>query len=237
MKINGWALCAFIMALFTGLCVPSAKADLYFETVNVSSNFPHQPKSTTMLKYYFNSRASRVEVGNGKVFILDYHAMKLFSLDSKAKTFTELNIGDNLPELSNTSGSRKQKAVDAAMNSLFATQIKPTNETKIIEGYKCRKYNVHLAMVSGEYWVSQDVKGCRELKALGAKAASVVDRNPMLREFNIVGMVEKLGGFPVYIVNHVMGGTVESTLKRIEQKPLDPALFTIPGDYALKKGF
>jgi hypothetical protein len=48
-------------------------------------------------------------------------------------------------------------------------------------------------------------------------------------------MVEKLDGFPVYTVNHVMGGTVASTLKKIEQKSLDPALFTVPKDYTVKK--
>jgi hypothetical protein len=32
-----------------------------------------------------------------------------------------------------------------------------------------------------------------------------------------------------------MGGTLASTLKKIEQKPLDPALFIVPKDYAMKK--
>lgn len=236
MKTNKWALCACIMALFAGLWASSANADLYFETVNVTTNLPHQQTATTTLKYYFNSKASRVELGNGKAYIFNYDAMKLFSLDAKARTFTEINLGGQLPGLPNISGSGKQKAMDEAMAAVMAIQITPTNEMKTIEGYKCRKYNVNLPMVSGEYWVSKDVKGCRELKALGTKAASAVDRNPMLRQFNIAGMVEKLDGFPVYTVNHVMGGTVESTLKDVEQKPLDPALFAVPRDYALKKG-
>jgi hypothetical protein len=236
MKTNKWALCACIMVLFAGLWAPSAKADLYFETVNISTNLPHQPKGTTTLKYYFNSKASRVELGNGKVYILDFDAMKLFSLDAKARNFTELNLGGELPGLPDISVPGKQKVLDEAMAAVLAIQITPTNEMKTIEGYKCRKYNVNLAMVSGEYWVSKDVKGCRELKALGTKAAAAVDRNPMLRQFNIAGMVEKLDGFPVYTVNHVMGGTVESTLKNVQQKPLDPALFAVPRDYALKRG-
>jgi hypothetical protein len=93
--------------------------------------------------------------------------------------------------------------------------------------------NVNLVMVNGEYWVSKDVKGYKELKAMGTKVASIVDHNPMLSELNIPAMVEKLDGFPVYTVNHVMGGTVQSTLKKIEQKPLNPALFRIPKDYTL----
>ena len=57
----------------------------------------------------------------------------------------------------------------------------------------------------------------------------------MLRQINIKGIVEKLDGFPVYTVNHVMGGKMESTLKRVEQKTLDPSLFVIPDDYTLAK--
>jgi hypothetical protein len=224
------------MVLFAGLWAPWANADLYFETVNVSTNLSHQPKNATTMKYYVNSKASRVELGNGKVYILDYDAMKLFSLDPNARTFTELNIAGELPGLPTVSGSDKQKVMDEAMAAVFAIQIHATDEMKTIEGYKCRKYNVNLPLVSGEYWVSRDVKGCGELRKLGAKVASVADRNPMLRQFNIAGMVEKLDGFPVYTVNHVMGGTVESTLKKVEQKPLDPTLFAVPRGYALKKG-
>jgi len=51
---------------------------------------------------------------------------------------------------------------------------------------------------------------------------AIAERNPMLRQIDFTGIVEKLGGFPVYTVNHVMGGTLESTLKKIEQKSLDP---------------
>ena len=64
---------------------------------------------------------------------------------------------------------------------------------------------------------------------------TIAERNPMLRRIDFAGMVEKLGGFPVYTVIHVMGGTVTSTLKKTGQKPLDPALFTVPKDYAMKK--
>ena len=94
--MNGkkWALCLCVMALFAGLFAPSAKADLYFESENVTTNMPNQPNGTAIQKNYFTSNRSRIEMGNGKVFILDYNAMKMFSLDSKAKTYTVLNLGD-----------------------------------------------------------------------------------------------------------------------------------------------
>ncbi len=228
-----WALCLGIMALFTGLCAPSANADLYWETENVSTNFPNQPDGTSILKYYFTPNASRVELSNTKLIIVDYNAMRLYSLDAKAKTFTELNLTE-LPGLPGVAAADNKKMAEI-MGAVMGTQVTRTDELKTIAGYKCRKYNVRIAIMDGEYWVSKDVRGYRELKALGAKVGAIAERNPMLRQIDIPGMVEKLGGFPVYTVNHIMGGTVASTLKKIEQKSLDPALFTVPKDYAMKK--
>ncbi len=78
------------------------------------------------------------------------------------------------------------------------------------------------------------MKGFKELKAIGARLGSVLEQHPMMRQMNIAGMVEKLDGFPVQITNRILGGTVVSTLKKVEQKPLDAELFRIPKDYALK---
>ena len=228
-----WGLCLGIVALFTGLCTPSANADLYCETENVSTNIPNQPDGTSILKYYFTHNASRVQLGDTKVIIVDYNAMQLYSLDTKAKTFTEMNLSE-LPGLPGVAAADKKKMAEM-MGAVMGTQITPTDELKTIAGYKCRKYNVRIAIVNGEYWVSKDVRGYRELRDMGAKVGSIAERNPMLRQIDIAGMVEKLGGFPVYTVNHVMGGTVASTLKKIEQKSLDPALFIVPKDYAMKK--
>ncbi len=234
MKGKKWALCLCIMALFAGLFAPSAKADLYFESENVSTNMPNQPNGTSIQKNYFTSNRSRIEMGNGKVFILDYNAMKMFSLDSRSKTYSELNLGD-VPGVPRDMPAANKQKMGEMMGAMLAIHITPTDEFKTIEGYQCRKYNANLAVINGEYWVSKDVKGYRELKAMGAKLGAITERNPMLRQINIAGMVEKLDGFPVYAVNHIMGGTVESTLKKVEQKTLDPGLFVVPKDYALKK--
>jgi hypothetical protein len=233
MKMKKWALCLGIMALFTGLCTSSANADLYWETENVFTNVPNQPNGTSIQKYYFTSNASRVQLSDTKVIIVDYNAMQLYSLDTKAKTCTELNLSE-LPGLPGVAAADNKKMAEM-MGAVMGTQITPTDELKTIAGYKCRKYNVRIAIVDGEYWVSKDVQGYQELKTLGAKVGAIAERNPVFRQIDIAGMAEKLGGFPVYTVSHVMGGTVASTLKKIERKSLDPALFIVPKDYAMKK--
>ncbi len=233
MKVKQWSLCLGLIAIFVSLCAAPAKADLSWENENVSTNIPHQPNGTTIQKNYFTQNASRVELGNGKIMIIDYNAMKMYSLEPAAKTYTEIDINEmGMPP--NMSPADKKK-MGEMMGGMMGIQITPTNETKTIEGYKCLKYNVNIAMMNGEYWVSKDVKGYQELKALGARVGSVMEKNPMLRQTNIAGMVEKLDGFPVQTVNHIMGGTVVSTLKKVEQKSVDPALFRVPKDYTLTR--
>ncbi len=226
-------MCLGVAALLSGACVRSATADLYWETESISTNVPHQPNGTSIQKYYFTPQASRVELGGGKVFIVDYSSMELYTLDTKTKTCTLLNLTE-LAGLPGMAPADKQKMAEM-IGSMMGIQITGTGESKTIAGYKCRKYKVHIAMVNGEYWVSQDVRGYKELRSLGAKMGVIADRNPMLKQMHVAGIVDKLGGFPVYTVNHVMGGTVESTLKKVEEKSLDPGLFTVPKDYAIKK--
>jgi len=233
MKPKKWALFLCITALFAGLSRHSANADLCFITESVTNNVPNQPNGTSVQKNYFTSGACRLELGNSKVIILDYKAMKMYSIDPGTKTYTEQNLGE-LPGLPDVSAANKGK-MGEALGALLAVQVTPTDEFKTIEGYRCRKYYVNAAMMNAEYWVSKDVKGYKELRSIGAKWGAITERNPMLRQINVAGMVEKLDGFPVYTVNRVMGGTVELTLKNIEQKSLAPALFIVPKDYTLRK--
>jgi hypothetical protein len=233
MKVKRWAFYLGVTALFAGLYPCSASADFYCETQSLSTNISPRLNGISIQKYYFTPDALRVELGRNKVFIVDCNTMELYSLNTKAKTGIELNLAQ-LPALRDASATDK-KNMGEMMGALMAIQITPTDELKTIAGYKCRKYNVHIAMVDGEYWLSEDVSGFQELKTLGAKMGAIAERHPVLRQFNVAGLFDKLAGFPVYTVNHLMGGTVESTLRRIEQRPLDPGLFVVPKDYILKK--
>jgi len=222
-----------ILILPAFLCAPPARADLYWETESVWTNMPHRHNGTSVQKYYFTSKASRLELSGGKAFILNYDTMELYSLDTKKKTCTELNLA-NLPQLVDNPSPRNKK-LDKVLGSVFGLQVTPTDEMRTIEGYRCRRYNIRLAILIGEYWVSEEVGGYQELKELGARVESVAERSPMLRQMDVGSVVERLGGFPVCTVNHVMGGTITSTLKRVERKSLDPRLFVVPKGYKIKK--
>ncbi|MHC1729686.1 MAG: DUF4412 domain-containing protein [Syntrophobacteraceae bacterium] len=232
MKINKLVFCLVFMALTAAFFASAAHADLYWENENISTGIPNQKNGTTLQKNYFTANASRIETGDGNVIISDYKSMNVYNLNTQAKSYTVMNMNDfGMPKMS---GPEKEQ-MSKMMGSMMAIQVTPTNETKTIAGYKCRKTNMTMAMVQGEYWVSKDVKGYEELRVVGAKLAAALDKNPMLRQMNVAGMIEKLDGFPVQTTNKVMGGTIVSTLKKVEQKSLDPALFVVPKDYALDK--
>jgi len=234
-ETNKRALRIGIIALIVGLCASSSYADLYWETESVSTNVPHQSDGTTIQRYYFTPHASRVELGGIKIYIVNYNTMELYTLDTKAKTWAELNLGEQLVIVDGAADKKKMSEM-LVLGAMMAIRITPTNELKTIAGYRCRKYDVHLGIIKGEYWVSEEVRCYQELRTLGAKVGAAAERYPILKQIDVAGMVKKLGGFPVYTVNHVMGGTVESTLRKVEQKSLDPKLFVVPKEYKMKKG-
>ena len=93
-------------------------------------------------------------------------------------------VKDGVPniEIQDMPANNKQKMAEMmgamlAIQAIQAIQITPTDELKTIEGYHCRKYNVNLAIINGEYWVSKDVKGYRELKALCTRVGTIAERN------------------------------------------------------------
>ena len=200
----------------------TAKADLYWESEIVTTGIPNQPDGTKIVKHYFTTDASRTDLGDGKIAITDFNTLDMVHLDMASKTYMRMNLNEMpVPPMGKT-GQMK-------------IQVEPTKETKTIGGYNCTKYDVTMMTMKSEFWVSKDVKGYEEMKSMGAKMSAAMDKNPMLAQMDISGMINKLDGFPVQITNHIMNGTSVTTLKTIQQKKLDPELFKVPTDFTPKK--
>jgi hypothetical protein len=234
MRVVKRGLCFALLVMSLSFFAVAARADLYWENEVVSSGMPNQAAGTKLQKNYFISTASRIETGDGKVVILDYNSLMMYNLNPQNKTYTQVNMSEmGMPP--KMAGPEKEQMGKAMAGMMSGFQITPTDETKTIAGYKCRKYNANFGMVQGEYWASKDVTGYQELRTVSTKLGALLEKNPMLRQMNVAGLVEKLDGFPVQVTNHVMGGTIVSTLKKVEQKPLDPELFKVPSDYTLRQ--
>jgi hypothetical protein len=213
-----------LLAGFTLLSLSSAAfADVYWENQVTTKGMPNQPDGTRTEKHYMSKNASRVELGNGRIIITDLNSLTTYHLNQSDKTYMEMNIQQM--EIPKELPPEMKEMMNQGM------QVTPTNEKKKIGGYETKKYNVSFMQMKGEYWVSKDVKGYEEVKAIGKKIAGAWEKSPMMKQMNMVAIINNMDGFPVQTVTNVMGGQTTSTLKKIEEKKLGDDLFKVPADY------
>ena len=210
----------------------AAYGDLYWESEMVSggvpaglpSNLPKQMldqfNKTETIKYYLTSYAYRTDTNDG-IMIIKHDTMTMYHIKIKDKTYTKVNM---MSLMDNELGKGMVEGLAEEM------KVTPTNETKKIAGYMCKKYNMTMMGSNNEFWISKDVKGYKEYTALGKKMEKTFEKNPMLRK---MGMAGKWDGFPVQTVMNVMGITTTTTLKTIEGKALSKDLFEIPKGYKM----
>jgi hypothetical protein len=233
MKSNSkhWGFSLVLLVFFFALAPAAVWGDLYWEAENVSTGLPGQPDGTRIVKHYYAANVSRTDMGDGMVMIMDFNAMTMSRLNTRTKTYTQMDMNQMGPP--GMPAAQKERAGKVMAGMAQSMQVTPTGETKTINGYACKKFNVNFMMMDSEYWVSKDVKGYEELKSSTAKLAGVFEKNPALANMDISGMLAKLDGFPIQTTTHMMNGTMVTTVMHIEQKQLDPSLFKVPSDFTL----
>ncbi|GBC62935.1 hypothetical protein DENIS_3919 [Desulfonema ishimotonii] len=225
--------CLCLTVLFFLMILPTAWAGVYWESVvetrgvpqGMPSNMPKevlaQFNKTEVTKNYVSTDASRSE-SRDSVLLMDFASLTICQISPSGRSYTQMDIRTMMGQ------GDMGKMVEEMKNSI---KITPTDETRTVAGYKCRKYLVSMMMGQGEYWVSQEVPGYEQLREIGKKMQEFLEKNPMLRQMNVAGMMEQLNGFPVQTVMETMGMTTVTTLKRIEEKVLDKNLFKVPAGY------
>jgi hypothetical protein len=181
------------------------------------------------VKNYMTNYASRTDMGD-HVTIMDFDKKVIYQLNPTAKTYVKSDMKDigRPPGMKDEEAQAFQEMVRKMVGEV---KVVPTDEKKKIAGYNCTKYEIAMMATRSEYWLSKEVKGYDEMKAVGRKMAGVFDTNPMLKQMNIAGMMSQLDGFPVQMVTSLMGGNITSTLKKVEVKKLDKDLFKVPAGY------
>ena len=213
-----------------------AYGDLYWESVATTAGGPTAlPKSLPKLvrnkilaqfkgtsetvKHYLTSYASRTEQKD-HIMIIEFGTMMMYQLNPGNKTYTKVNM---------------MSMMDDKMGEIAKDiKVTPTNETKKIAGYKCKKFDVNMMGVKSEHWLSKEVKGYKEFKKISKKMEKSFKKNPRLRQMSMAGISGK-EGFPVKTVTAAMGMTTTTTLKKIDKKSLSKNLFKVPKGYKLTK--
>ena len=208
---------------------PMAYGELFWENLVVSGgdpdflpkNLPKQVreqmlkefKSTTETERCFlTSYGFRTE-SKDHIVIIEYDTMIMYQLNPLEKIYIKADMKAEME------GMAEEMAEDS--------QITPTDETKKIAGYNCRKFIVTTMGAENEHWLSKEVEGYKEYKAISDK---ILQKNPQWEQMNMVGFSGK-HGFPVKTVNNMMGATLTTTLQKIERRSLSKELFEVPAGY------
>jgi hypothetical protein len=210
--------CLLLTLLLFFFVSSAAYGDLYWESTEIRKGAPGQPDQSETIKTYVAADASRAEK-KGEITIMNFAEMTSYEINTEML---------KMPEMDEAQTEQFKEMLKQMAES---TKIVPTEETRDISGYHCRKYEVQMMMAKGEYWVSKDVKGYSELKTFNEKMARAFENAPMVKLMNMSGILDKLDGFPIMTIMTVMGGTTTTTVTKVEQKPLKKELFTVPAGY------
>jgi len=203
-----------VIGLF--LITSAAYGDIYWEAEQVVTGIPGQPNKKKIVKNYFTPKYTRMDIGEN-VMIADFKTMTGYVLNTNDKMYLETKMNDvgNLHE-------ELKKDIN----------VIPTNETKKISGYNCRKYKISFMERQYDQWLSKEVDGYEELKSINDKLSRIIRQNPLF-QMGIIGRMDKLDGFPVQMVMPLGNGMTKiTTLKKIEMKTLDASFFRVPEGYS-----
>lgn len=191
-----------------------ALADISWESQQVIRG-EGWPTRTKTIRNYHTPTQSRMDIGEN-VMIADFDTMTGYVLNTDERIFLRMdmrNVG-KIPE-----GLKED------------IQVQPTGDVRKIAGYNARRYRVSFMGRTYDEWLSKEVEGYRELKAVNDRLAPMVRSHPLF-QMGIIGRMDRLDGFPVQQVMRFDDGRIKTvTLKRVSRAPIDPAMFRVPPGY------
>ncbi len=225
----------------------SVMADTYIEMVTHTDGFQmmgkEQPPQDDTIAMWLGDGVARSYTKEGSILI-DSKKEMIYLIDDDKKAYNEISF-DILGDMKKMMGLDQMEAEEAkmaeqqmqvmmAMMQISAT-VTPTDETREIKGYKCKKYlvNMQLSManVKADYWVSKDI----DLDYDAFKKLNLSKMLFMPGADKVIDEFAKLDGFMVYSegTTNMMGTDVKSTTELIkaENKNAPAGTFKIPEGY------
>jgi hypothetical protein len=181
---------------------------------------------------WIGDKKLRENTGNRSV-IVDLEAKKLFIVKHESRSFHELDIPVDILA---TIPEQMRPMVDQFIASMqMEVEVKPSDETKEIAGYKTRKYTIHVRggnmEMTVDQWMTNDVDF--DVPAFKELMSAVLSAQPMGAEwFKDVLQIE---GYPVLAETtvHIMGEELSKTdeLVSIEEKDCPQGTYAPAADY------
>ena len=246
--IGGWL--ATILVAWTG---DAAAQGLYWEST--TTGIGTQPRSAQI---YAVPRMIKIVQPDGHTVIVRGDEDKLFTIDTAAHTYHEINIAGlegpahdtpgqvdtlrtqteqrikNLPPEQRAMMEKMMPNLQAPAGKRAPVTVSRTDETKTINGYACTKYVAQqgdkILLVA---WTTNEVKafdGLREDWVKFQKRMSVLSRMSGVTAGGIADAYAAMQGFP--IVTEM--GPVKTEVTKVEVRTTPASEFQVPAGYTLE---
>ncbi len=198
------------------ICDQCWSQELTWDFIEVTHD-NHVHKKTSTITYTVNSSISKIEDANETIFI-DYANYTFYRYNRLTKSCITFPLTS---EKTNGSPDTPEYLKNRSISLAGSLRILNTTEHTTIGTYNCSlkrimfgadlakiqmlaspvisEFNQTFTESMSSYSVSNEVAGFTPLLNIARKHKNVLKNNPLLRQIDIVGLLEILGGFPVQI--------------------------------------
>lgn len=242
MKIHRMTLLFILLLLLSRTIV--AQADVFIKQKVHTDGFTMmgnaQPAKDEIHSTWITETFIRTDHESNST-ILDIAKNVVYILDHSKKTIMEMPLSGAKGQSEETAEMRKMmETIGKGMK--LSVSITPTNETKKIGAWQCKKYLQTLSTPMGpnnaEIWASEDLK--IDQKLLAKLSSTTYAMMPGMKDVidDVVKEMQKIKGMPVLTVStmNIMGTAVKSTTELLELKEgkAPAGIFSLPSGYKKK---
>ncbi len=244
---------SFLLTMLTLITFTATlHADVYMKqkrhTDAVSIMGQNQPAQDVIEESWLTKKGFRSD-SEEKSMIVIFDQQKMIMIDHKEKTYAEMPMNFN-EMMSGMDEEERMNDEDTAgfqnmMQGMMKVEVsvQPTSESKVINGWKCKKYIMTMNTVMGknnsEIWATEDLKIDPNLYSKFSTALSTA--NPAMQNMagTMMEEMKKMKGVQVLSVStqNVMNQKISSSTELLDFKTgsAPDNLFQIPAGYKKTK--
>jgi hypothetical protein len=236
-----------VALLFTGAAL---NAEIYIKQTRKTDAFTvmgqTQPEKVETLVSWYGKDRVRVDTGEEMTILVLGDKKAMYMINHGEKTYAEMPVGGDLFGAMIGEGKEEDKEAREMMKTMaksmmggMEAKVTPTNETKKIKDWNCRKYLIEISLGSmmkanSEAWATEDIKVDPRLYYMAANAmmASMGGLDKIIQE------MQKVKGMIVYqeTTSEGMGAQMRIVEEVVElaEKAAPAGAYEVPKGY--KKG-
>lgn len=188
---------------------------------------------------YFSVNATRTATGDGRDVIVRLDAKKIFIIDAKRQTYTEMTFDDMQKMAAAATAGMENMPPEAAaqmkrlMGGGGGVTVTPTGAGETIAGYATEKYHVVLgSMMDIDLWVAPALV---TPPVFYDAMQAIVPSNPMMDMKKLFEEYKKIKGMQLKSVTNMkmMGQAITTTtvVTSVDKGPIPAGTFDVPAGY------